>query len=128
MRSRVIPGSSPTIDRRLPVSRLNSVDFPTFGRPTMAMTGASVETVRRASAGTRPSRIASLGAASGISCAGRRLLPAYGGGRVVATDGRAVERVTADLARGCLRLLSPERPADRGPGAAWPRRIAFRFA
>ena len=29
MRSRVMPGSSPTIDRRVSVSRLNSVDFPT---------------------------------------------------------------------------------------------------
>ena len=40
MRSRVIPGSSPTIDRRLPVSRLNSVDLPTLGRPTMATSGS----------------------------------------------------------------------------------------
>ena len=32
----VIPGSSPTIARRCPINRLNSVDFPTFGRPTMA--------------------------------------------------------------------------------------------
>src|SRR5437868_446091 len=31
-----MPGSSPTIARREPVSRLNSVDLPTFGRPTMA--------------------------------------------------------------------------------------------
>src|SRR5580693_3164964 len=40
MRSRVIPGSSPTIERRDSVSRLNSVDLPTLGRPTMAKTGA----------------------------------------------------------------------------------------
>src|SRR5581483_530756 len=39
MRSRVMPGSSPTIERRLPVSRLKSVDLPTFGRPTMATRG-----------------------------------------------------------------------------------------
>src|ERR671926_1655164 len=36
MRSRVMPGSSPTMDRRSPISRLKRVDLPTFGRPTMA--------------------------------------------------------------------------------------------
>src|SRR6202522_2197732 len=41
MRSRVIPGSSPTIDRRDPVSRLNNVLFPTFGRPHTAISGRS---------------------------------------------------------------------------------------
>src|SRR5579863_2775242 len=41
MRSRVMPGSSPTIERRLRVSRLNSVDFPTFGRPTIATSGSA---------------------------------------------------------------------------------------
>src|SRR4030088_690378 len=41
MRSRVIPGSSPTIDRRDPVSRLNSVLLPTFGRPQTAISGSS---------------------------------------------------------------------------------------
>src|ERR1700678_2338710 len=40
MRSRVIPGSSPTIDRRLAVSRLNSVLLPTLGRPTIATSGS----------------------------------------------------------------------------------------
>src|SRR5580698_747406 len=39
MRSRVMPGSSPTIDRREPVKRLNRVDLPTLGRPTIAKTG-----------------------------------------------------------------------------------------
>src|SRR6266487_1343312 len=34
-----MPGSSPTIARRDPTSRLNSVDLPTFGRPTIAMRG-----------------------------------------------------------------------------------------
>ena len=41
MRSRVIPGSSPTIDRREPVSRLNNVLLPTFGRPQTAISGSS---------------------------------------------------------------------------------------
>src|SRR5262249_52845141 len=35
-RSRVTPGWSLTIARRLPTSRLNRVDLPTFGRPTTA--------------------------------------------------------------------------------------------
>src|ERR1051326_986167 len=39
MRSRVMPGSSPTIARRPPVIRLNRVDFPTFGRPTITTVG-----------------------------------------------------------------------------------------
>src|SRR5271168_26427 len=40
MRSRVMPGSSPTIERRECVSRLKSVDFPTLGRPTIATSGS----------------------------------------------------------------------------------------
>src|SRR5690242_4740626 len=39
MRSRVMPGSSVTIERRWPISRLNSVDLPTLGRPIIAMRG-----------------------------------------------------------------------------------------
>ncbi len=35
-RSRVTPGWSSTSASRLPTRRLNSVDLPTFGRPTMA--------------------------------------------------------------------------------------------
>src|SRR5437762_12714429 len=34
-----MPDSSPTIARREPTIRLNSVDLPTFGRPTMARRG-----------------------------------------------------------------------------------------
>jgi hypothetical protein len=34
-----MPGSSVTIDRRWPMIRLNSVDLPTLGRPTMAIKG-----------------------------------------------------------------------------------------
>src|SRR5215472_10024714 len=37
MRSRVIPGSFVTIERRVPVRRLNRVDLPTLGRPTITM-------------------------------------------------------------------------------------------
>ena len=38
-RSRVRPGMSDTSAVRLAVRRLNRVDLPTLGRPTMAMTG-----------------------------------------------------------------------------------------
>src|SRR6185437_14472489 len=40
MRSRVMPGSSVTIERRVPVRRLKSVDLPTLGRPTITMEGS----------------------------------------------------------------------------------------
>src|ERR1051326_2039358 len=36
-----MPGSSPTMARREPTRRLNKVDFPTLGRPTMAISGVS---------------------------------------------------------------------------------------
>src|SRR6516162_10205099 len=35
-----MPGSSVTIERRWPIKRLNKVDLPMFGRPTMAMSGS----------------------------------------------------------------------------------------
>src|SRR5258708_35017035 len=35
MRSRVMPGSLVTMERRVPVRRLKSVDLPTLGRPTI---------------------------------------------------------------------------------------------
>src|SRR5438128_5258621 len=40
MRSRVMPGSFVTIERRVPVRRLNSVDLPTLGRPTITSDGS----------------------------------------------------------------------------------------
>src|SRR5436190_21807401 len=43
MRSRVIPGSSPTIARRCPVMRLKRVDFPTLGLPTMTTVGMALD-------------------------------------------------------------------------------------
>src|SRR3974390_929192 len=36
-----MPGSSPTIERRLFVSRLKRVDLPTLGRPTIATSGSA---------------------------------------------------------------------------------------
>src|SRR2546421_3093892 len=43
MRSRVIPGSSPTIARRCPVMRLKRVDFPTLGLPTTTTVGMALD-------------------------------------------------------------------------------------
>ena len=42
MRSRVTPGLSSTMEIFSPASLLNNVDFPTFGRPTMATSGRDV--------------------------------------------------------------------------------------
>ena len=42
-----MPGSSPTMERRLPVRRLKSVDLPTLGRPQMAKTGSSLTAAAR---------------------------------------------------------------------------------
>src|SRR5882672_7007359 len=39
IRSRVMPGSLVTMERRVPVNRLKSVDLPTLGRPTMTSDG-----------------------------------------------------------------------------------------
>src|SRR5271155_4713875 len=49
MRSRVMPGSLVTIERRVPVRRLNSVDLPTLGRPTITIDG-SLEVIERRAA------------------------------------------------------------------------------
>src|SRR5712664_2164403 len=42
MRSRVMPGSLVTIERRVPVKRLKSVDLPTLGRPRITRDGSCV--------------------------------------------------------------------------------------
>src|SRR5579863_7636899 len=39
MRSRVMPGSLVTMERRVPVRRLKRVDLPTLGRPTITRDG-----------------------------------------------------------------------------------------
>src|ERR1700674_2500454 len=47
-----MPGSSPTIARREPTRRLNKVDLPTLGRPTMAMRGILCMWFSKAELGT----------------------------------------------------------------------------
>src|SRR5437867_8708810 len=54
MRSRVIPGSSPTIARRCPVMRLKRVDFPTLGLPTMTTVGMAADMKPHDSSGGDP--------------------------------------------------------------------------
>src|SRR5262249_29585315 len=46
MRSRVMPGSSVTMERRAPTMRLRRVDLPTLGRPTMAIRGSGDDGMR----------------------------------------------------------------------------------
>ena len=46
------PGMSETSAERFPVSRLNSVDLPTLGRPMMAMTGVGMCALRLVCFGT----------------------------------------------------------------------------
>src|SRR6266481_4498013 len=45
-----MPGSSPTMARRLSVSLLNRVDLPTLGRPSMTTVGALAGSVRASAA------------------------------------------------------------------------------
>src|ERR1700724_1831685 len=45
IRSRVMPGSSPTIDRRGRGIAVNNVDLPTLGRPTITTTGSEAISV-----------------------------------------------------------------------------------
>src|SRR5258708_4562057 len=45
IRSRVMPGSSPTMERRCPVIRLKRVDFPTLGLPTMTTVGMAFDMI-----------------------------------------------------------------------------------
>src|SRR5690242_16689498 len=64
MRSRVIPGSSVTIDRRVPVRRLKIVDLPTLGRPTItteesfAVIFLPLRTPEHRTGGSEPSSLA----------------------------------------------------------------------
>src|SRR5580704_11690608 len=45
MRSRVMPGSLVTMERRVPVKRLKSVDLPTLGRPTITRDGSDFDMI-----------------------------------------------------------------------------------
>ena len=102
-RSRVTPGVSSTSASRRPASRLNSVDLPTFGRPTMATVKLMV---RRCPRG-RPRRRSR-----------EREIPRH---RVAARAGPILRRLRAGLG---LTLLSPRdgagdwAPTAMGPAAA----------
>ena len=109
MRSRVMPGSSPTMERREPVRRLKSVDLPTLGRPQMAKTGRSaaplIDSRRwRAQGWTRGadrfvrSRLSCARFDGGVGFGGRGLDAAGCGAGLLALVGRQ---------RGLLCLLRP---------------------
>ena len=85
MRSRVMPGSSPTMERREPVRRLKRVDLPTLGRPQMAMRGKAVAGCRLLVGGWRDISEASCSArsqarssAASVSGSGRPMLAELG--------------------------------------------------
>src|SRR6202044_1086875 len=110
MRSRVMPGSSPTIERRELVRRLKSVDLPTLGRPTMASTGhvdVSTGVSRRVIGGIAASGSGSSASMRGIGpcrcamdCTGRlRILPSRAAALASAAAFAAAPRLTS--AREC---------------------------
>jgi hypothetical protein len=65
--SRVVPGMSCTTERSSPTSRLNSVDLPTFGRPTIATEKMPSSLGRRRRAGTSSARSSGSAATSASS-------------------------------------------------------------
>src|SRR5579864_1644754 len=75
MRSRVIPGSSVTIDRRVPVSRLKIVDLPTLGRPTITTEGSFSVIIFSREDTTNPKREARKLLVYPTRCGNRSLTP-----------------------------------------------------
>src|SRR6202451_3726164 len=69
MRSRVMPGSLVTMERRVAVRRLNSVDLPTLGRPTITIDG--ILGVMRCRTDARVNNIIMIRRASLADAAGR---------------------------------------------------------
>src|SRR5947208_7664287 len=90
-----MPGSSPTIARRCPISRLKRVDLPTFGRPTIAINGNAVA-VERATK-FDPLELADLHQIKG---------PGHAGGRAPVGDD---SQHRADQDRSFVRRLLPGR-------------------
>src|SRR5204862_223956 len=114
-RSRVTPGTSRTIARRRPTSRLKSVDLPTFGRPTIAMTGGSP---RAATAGDS-------GVAQRREERGRRRLDHADGGAQVPPEvrrGQIVEEDAVHIAHG------GRRHQHRAPQVSERREVALDVA
>ena len=110
MVSRVVPGMSWTTDRSSPMSRLNSVDLPTLGRPTMA-TDEDLRPARRRrpSSARRPSAL-------GGQARSTQLVEQVAGAA-------AVQRADRD---GLAEAEAPGSPRRRPPGwrrrPCWPRR------
>ena len=94
MVSRVVPGMSWTTARSSPIRRLNSVDLPTLGRPTMATDDAAARRRRRRG----DSVLAVVGHASSVGAVLRRVLV----GRAAAARRRASSR--SPVPRPCRAL------------------------
>src|ERR1700728_408130 len=122
MRSRVMPGSSPTIERRELVRRLKRVDLPTLGRPTMATTGhAEVST-----AASRRIGGAAGASGSGSSASMRPMGPWRCTGRLRILPSRAAALASAAARAAVPRLTSARECWPRVAGVA--RRAAFATA
>ena len=122
-RSRVTPGRSSTKASRLPTSRLNRVDLPTFGRPTMA----TVKLIGSAPAGWRLSPLHAAArrqvqsepaAQSELQSAHRRRIRPLDAARLTATALRRwigpLHCVAPRLLLGLLLRLRLGRAASRG--------------
>jgi hypothetical protein len=70
--SRVVPAIGETMARCLPVSRLSSVDLPTFGRPMMAIFTSSGRAERASTSSDSPSIAISSADADAGSISGKR--------------------------------------------------------
>ena len=121
MRSRVTPGVGSTSAWRRPTSRLNRVDLPTFGRPTIA-------TVERHRAGARRGPPSAVGQKLGVL--GQEVDRAAGGDR--RDQHRPGQRPGGRGSRRCRatptapRRWSRRSAAGRRPGSARSRRSAPR--
>src|SRR4051794_5965585 len=147
-RSRVTPGRSSTKASRLPTSRLNRVDLPTFGRPTMATVKVMAGSAGSAPAGSRSSPLHAAARrqtqSAMQSAQRRRLRPLYATARLTATTWRRrvgplhAAAAAASLLRplrllGLLRLRSAASgrlPLLRGrlPLAGRRLRLGLRFS
>ena len=117
------PAHPPTIDRRDPVSQLNSVLFPTFGRPQTAISG-------RSRASTLSVAVAICAASSSTS---RQSSNSSIRSRPATFADRGVCRPTIPSAGRASPVLSPGNPARLtgffAPAAAAPSpRMVFRFS
>ena len=107
-RSRVTPGRSSTNARRLPTRRLNSVDLPTFGRPTMA----TVKLMSGPRARSRASRRA-------MRCGVTALCPARARDAISAISAAPADQAMRPLPCGCGAAGPPPVAGHCGCCGGW---------